>query len=792
MTYHKIHIVPNAHLDAVWFWRWLEGAHEAIATARTAVELMNRYPQLTFTRGEVNFYEPIFAYAPELVEPIRQLIQEGRWDVVGGNYVQTDTNTPSTFTFLRQFRMGRQWFQEHFGLDVRVGWAADSAGHAAGLPDIFAASGIEAYAFGRPTLEELELPNQSFIWKGASGASILSTRLHGCYVCERYDACEALEAMWKAQENFPQRNLLFCMGLGDHGGGPTARHVEELLAYADAHRSECDIQFSTLTRFFTELATEKEVLPEFSGELNYKFRGVYLTNIGVKHRFFDLEQKLQKAVRVNAAVNRALALPPTNLDDLEKTLLFNTFHDILPGDSTETVDIDQRAQMDGARNAAELKTGQAMSRLAAALKTTVPPPMAPDQPGYVPYLLFNPRPVPFDGYVRMEHMLDYRPLPVPEGADDSFPGFSIVDEEGRRLAAQATEPEYQCFRFAPWRMGVLFPLHIPPMGYRQLAIGVAKDRLPCPPSPVHGDTNGLTNGIMSVRLDGDRLQVTCRGVPVAARDGLHFASYQDRYGCWGGMTECHEAIFCPICQGIWQAGTPKLLEDGPESARLYVPFCHEKSHLDLFITLLRGEEKVHFEATLLWQERDSRLRLCMDAVPSATFAVPGGIQTRGQEGDMPGGRWFRTDGFGLASDHFSSYTLSPDFCAVNLVRGTPYCTDVVDAGLSHPEWPLVDMGRHRFVFTLTTRPEEAADEAEAIANPPEVVRNWPHEGHAVVPTEFRLEPACLQMVDLEQNERGQLVATLQNASAEAVEARVNGRSLGLIPPWTIQRLPCEG
>ena len=790
MTYHKIHIVPNAHLDAVWFWRWLEGAHEAIATARTMVELMNRYPQLTFTRGEVNFYEPILEYAPDLFEEIRRLIREGRWDVVGGNYVQTDTNTPSTFTFLRQFRRGRKWFREHFGLDVRVGWAADSAGHASGLPEIFAASGIDAYAFGRPTQEELDLPNQSFIWKGAGGAAILTTRLHGSYLCERYDACDVLEAILKSQANYPQRNLLFCMGLGDHGGGPTARHIEELLAYADAHRKQCDIQFSTLTRFFAELATERELLPEVNGEMNYKFRGVYLTNIGVKHRFFDLEQKLQKAVRVNAAISHALALPMADVDDLEKTLLFNTFHDILPGDSTETVDIDQRAQIDGARNAAEIKTGQALSRLAAALKTTVPPPMEPDQPGYVPYLLFNPRPVPFDGYVRMEHMLDYRPLRVPEAADDLFPGFAIVDEEGKRIAAQCTEPEYQCFRFAPWRIGVLFFLHIPPMGYRQLAIGLAKDRLPCTPSPVFANANGLTNGIMSVQLSDNHLLVTCRGVPVAARDGLFFASYQDRYGCWGGMTECDEAVFCPVCQGIWEAGTPKLLEDGPESARLYVPFCHGKSRLDLFITLLRGEDKVHFEGTLLWQERDSRLRMCMDSVPSATFAVPGGIQTRGQEGDMPGGHWFRTASFGLASDHFSSYTLSQDFCAVNLVRGTPYCTDVTDAGLSHPEWPLVDMGKHRFAFTLTARPEDAAAEAEAIANPLEIVRNWPHDGRDAVDTEFLLEPSCLRLLDLEQNERGELVPTLQNCSSETVEARVNGQSLGLIPPWNIKRLIC--
>ena len=80
-----IHLIPNAHLDQVWLWDWREGYNEAIATAQAVLDLLDRYPQLTFARGEANFYEPILQYRPDLIERIRRHIAAGRWEIVGGN-----------------------------------------------------------------------------------------------------------------------------------------------------------------------------------------------------------------------------------------------------------------------------------------------------------------------------------------------------------------------------------------------------------------------------------------------------------------------------------------------------------------------------------------------------------------------------------------------------------------------------------------------------------------------------------------------------------------------------------
>ncbi len=44
-----VHLIGNAHLDPVWLWRWPAGVGEAIATCRSAVQLLDKYPEFIFT-----------------------------------------------------------------------------------------------------------------------------------------------------------------------------------------------------------------------------------------------------------------------------------------------------------------------------------------------------------------------------------------------------------------------------------------------------------------------------------------------------------------------------------------------------------------------------------------------------------------------------------------------------------------------------------------------------------------------------------------------------------------------
>src|SRR5688500_1887948 len=130
-----IHVIPNAHLDPVWLWDWREGMNEALTTIRTILNLMDEFPELTFIRGEAAIYQHVEKVDPDTFRRIRQRIEDGRWDVVGGTVIQMDTNLPCTEVIDRHFETGKRYFRERFGKEVTVAWAADSFGHSGGLPE---------------------------------------------------------------------------------------------------------------------------------------------------------------------------------------------------------------------------------------------------------------------------------------------------------------------------------------------------------------------------------------------------------------------------------------------------------------------------------------------------------------------------------------------------------------------------------------------------------------------------------------------------------------------------------
>ncbi len=102
-TSRVFHLLPNAHLDPVWLWDWREGLNEALTTVATVLDLMDEHPSLTFLRGEAAIYRYLQREAPDLFRRVREKIEEGRWDVVGGTWVQPDSNLPSTETLCRHF-----------------------------------------------------------------------------------------------------------------------------------------------------------------------------------------------------------------------------------------------------------------------------------------------------------------------------------------------------------------------------------------------------------------------------------------------------------------------------------------------------------------------------------------------------------------------------------------------------------------------------------------------------------------------------------------------------------------
>ncbi|MDD2813915.1 MAG: hypothetical protein PHF53_10950, partial [Bacteroidales bacterium] len=132
----NVHLICNAHLDPVWQWRWTEGCSEALMTFGTAVRLLEEFPELIFNHNEAILYQWVKEYDPGLFRKIQQLVEQERWFIAGGWFLQPDLNLPPIENLLRNIKMGREFFRNEFGSAPKVAYNFDSFGHPGTLPGI--------------------------------------------------------------------------------------------------------------------------------------------------------------------------------------------------------------------------------------------------------------------------------------------------------------------------------------------------------------------------------------------------------------------------------------------------------------------------------------------------------------------------------------------------------------------------------------------------------------------------------------------------------------------------------
>ena len=169
-----LHLVGNSHIDPVWLWQWPEGLQEVRATFRSALDRMTEYPEFIFTSDSAAYYEWIEEIDPDMFEEIRERVAEGRWEIVGGWWVEPDCNLPSGESFVRQALFSQRFFLERFGRIATVGYNVDPFGHNAMLPQLLKRAGMDSYVFMRPGPHEYRLPGPIFWWRSPDGSRVLA------------------------------------------------------------------------------------------------------------------------------------------------------------------------------------------------------------------------------------------------------------------------------------------------------------------------------------------------------------------------------------------------------------------------------------------------------------------------------------------------------------------------------------------------------------------------------------------------------------------------------------------
>lgn len=339
-------IFGQSHLDIAWLWPWEETKRKCARTISTQIALSEEYEEYKFLLCEPPIMENLKENYGELYERLLQKVKDGAFIPEGGMYVEPDTNLVSGESLIRQCLYGRKWFREELGTDSRLVWLPDCFGFNGQLPQIMRGCGIRYFTTQKMAraLKGCDVfPYNTFWWEGIDGTRILTHFFKKNNA--RMDPLDMI-TRWN-EDRVQQENIdtfLFPFGFGDGGGGPTremaevARRVKDLEG-APRTRMESPVSF------FERLEEEGTVEEVYRGELYLPWhRGTYTSQACTKKDNRRAELGLREAETWSSLAS-FLNLGPNRREELEhlwKKLLFNQFHDIIPGTSITRVYEDAR------------------------------------------------------------------------------------------------------------------------------------------------------------------------------------------------------------------------------------------------------------------------------------------------------------------------------------------------------------------------------------------------------------------------------------------------------------------
>lgn len=87
---YKLICAAHAHIDMNWQWGTDETVGIVIDTFQTMLDLMEEYPEFTFSQSQAATYEIIERFCPVMLPDIRRHVKEGRWEVTASTWVEED------------------------------------------------------------------------------------------------------------------------------------------------------------------------------------------------------------------------------------------------------------------------------------------------------------------------------------------------------------------------------------------------------------------------------------------------------------------------------------------------------------------------------------------------------------------------------------------------------------------------------------------------------------------------------------------------------------------------------
>jgi alpha-mannosidase len=761
MKQFSISAVGNSHIDMAWLWPWTETVEVVRNTFGTALELMREYPDFKFTASTAQAYEWMEEKYPAMFREIQQRVKEGRWEVIGGMWVEPDLNMPDGESLVRQILYGKRYFREKFGVDIKIGWNPDSFGYNWQLPQIYKRSGIDYFVTQKLlwASEFTRFPYRLFWWQAPDGSRLL-TYFPSDYANQidpqkmARDSATYGPMMWKyngGTNSAPAGALdvMYLYGVGDHGGGPTRVDLDTALRWQQSPQQVQNrdlpgapkqapdlvypqLSFSTATQYFADLEKNKNELkiPTWDGELYFQYhRGVQTSQSEEKRGNRQnevLALEAEKVVSIETLFGASW--PQQNFDAVWKDILFNQFHDILPGSGIHINYVDAARKYEVASRIDRDMIHAGLNDIASRVKSDG-----------VSVLVFNPL-----SWARTDEIEAEVQLPA------EVRQFRLEDADGL--------VDYRVIRSNPTTNSVrvrILAKNVPATGYK--LIGVVPGAGPVPAKPTLSATSdSLENEFIRLKIDFKTgcitslfdkrsntealaLPVQSEGSPAASPDGLPcgnllqaFVDKPKRWDAWNV-----DADFVKQHWDLMQADEVTLVESSPLRAVIRVKHHFHKSSFVQDITMRPGVARVDVHMQADWHEQHILLKVAFPVSARsdhATYEIPYGSVERPTtrntpaeqaQFEVPALRWAdisdSTHGFSLLNESKYGYDAKDNVLRLSLLRS--------------PTWPDpdTDQGHHEFTYSLyphggTWREALTVRQGYELNYPLIVVTTGPHPG----------------------------------------------------------------
>ena len=708
-TFHE---TGNAHIDAAWLWPRSETVDVVHRTFGTAAQLLEEYPQATFTQSAAQYNEWMADKYPDLNNLIKQDIKAGRWEVVGGMWVEPDLNLPGGESTVRSILLGKRYYEKEYGVDVHIGWNPDSFGYNWQLPQIYKRSGIDTFVTQKMAWNDTnQLPLKLFWWESPDGSKVLTYFPHG-YGNQTLDPVRLSLDLATARKRSPGLDeMMDLFGVSDHGGGPTRAMLDQGMHWADGDKPVPKMEFGTAGAFFSkvqgEIAPDSKTwnyrtiaqgytypaapaagqisIPTWDDELYLEFhRGVYTSQATQKRNLRHSEVEALDAEKyASLAWLDGDSYPNAELTDAWEKITFNDFHDLAAGSGIAVIYRDADKDFATVRRETDAISDASLKTLDAHVDTA--------GPGGVPVLVWNPLAWERTGPVTVS-------VQMPKAAS----AVSVVDDRGKVLPSEVLQANAATQTF----LLQIEAAHVPAMGYTVLHVV---------PGEKHFDSD--------LKAEGLTLQNSDLRLTVDPKTGCITSLYDKR--------DQFETLAAGACGNQLQAfvNNPKEYDawninpdafnhpmpiDGVDSVQLIdhtglqgvirIQRHWQGSTFTQNISLATGADHAVVSTDVQWHEKHIFLKAAFPLAatsPQATFEIPyGAIErptTRNNsfekaKFEVPALRWADEGdgqhGFSLINDSKFGYDVIGNLLRLSVLRSPTYPDPHADQGPQHFRYEL--------------------------------------------------------------------------------------------------------